>query len=114
MFLNVVQQLESQREVLAALISVSGRKFISGAFYETMHASLVRYLRERADESGIFVSTGEIESAALYCQYASVHIVIDWLCGDGLTDPGLKPKDLAELLSAQLDMHATGLLARQR
>lgn len=111
LFVRVVRQVDSQRTVLVPLLNNSGRKLLRGVFYETLHAALVSHMRAKVDEAGVFVSTGAIESAALYCQYASVFIVMDWLCGDGVTDPTLKPETIADMLAQQLDLHAKGLIA---
>ena len=111
LFVRVVRQVDSQRTVLVPLLNNTGRKLLRGVFYETLHAALVSYIRSKVDEAGVFVSTGAIESAALYCQYASVFIVMDWLCGDSVTDPTLKPETIADMLAEQLDLHAKGLIA---
>ena len=111
LFVRVVHQVDSQRTVLVPLLNNTGRKLLRGVFYETLHAALVSYIRSKVDEAGVFVSTGAIESAALYCQYASVFIVMDWLCGDSVTDPTLKPEIIADMLAQQLDLHAKGLIA---
>ena len=111
LFVRVVRQVDSQRTVLVPLLNNTGRKLLRGVFYETLHAALVSYIRSKVDEAGVFVSTGAIESAALYCQYASVFIVMDWLCGDSVTDPTLKPEIIADMLAQQLDLHAKGLIA---
>ena len=111
LFVRVVRQVDSQRTVLVPLLNNTGRKLLRGVFYETLHAALVSYIRSKVDEAGVFVSTGAIESAALYCQYASVFIVMDWLCGDSVTDPTLKPEIIADMLVQQLDLHAKGLIA---
>jgi AcrR family transcriptional regulator len=111
LFVRVVRQVDSQRTVLVPLLNNSGRKLLRGVFYETLHAALVSHMRAKVDEAGVFVSAGAIESAALYCQYASVFIVMDWLCGDSVTDPTLKPETIADMLAQQLDLHAKGLIA---
>lgn len=114
LFVRVVRQVDSQRTVLVPLLNNTGRKLLRGVFYETLHAALVSYIRSKVDEAGVFVSTGAIESAALYCQYASVFIVMDWLCGDSVTDPTLKPEIIADMLAQQLDLHAKGLIAESQ
>lgn len=114
LFVRVVQQVDSVRDVLVPLLSNSGRKLLLSAFYEAVHSALVSHMRARTDEASVFVSSSDVEAAALYCQCASVHIVVDWLCGDGVTDPKLKPETVADLLSDQLDLHAKGLVAKAK
>ena len=111
LFVYVANQVYAVRETLVPLLNNSGRRLLRGIFYDTLHAALLSHMRARVDAAGVFVASSEVESAALYCQYASVLIVMDWLCGYDGADPAAKPEEIADMLSLQLDLHTKGLLA---
>ena len=104
-------QVHAVRETLVPLLNNSGRQLLRSIFHDPLHAALVSHMRAMADTAGVFVPSADMEAAASYCQHASVLIVMDWLCGNGATDPNTEPEALAETLSTQLELHTKGLLA---
>ncbi len=111
LFARVVTQVHAVRETLVPLLNNSGRQLLRSIFHDPLHAALVSHMRAMADTAGVFVPSADMEAAASYCQHASVLIVMDWLCGNGATDPNTEPEALAETLSTQLELHTKGLLA---
>lgn len=115
-FVRLIEQADASRGVLVPLIesTAAGRPLLRSVFYDGVHQVIVSYIKDAVDAAGVFVPSRAIEETSLYCQFASVSIVIDWMCESGICDSTAKPQQLADMLYDQLEQQVTGLVFRAR
>ncbi len=115
-FVRLIEQADASRGVLVPLIesTAAGRPLLRSVFYEGVHQVIASYIKNAVDAAGVFVPSKVVEETSLYCQFASVSIVIDWMCESGICDASAKPKELADMLYGQLEQQVAGLIYRAR
>ncbi len=115
-FVRLIEQAGESRGVLVSLLesTAAGRPLLRSVFYEGVHQVISSYISAAVDEAGVFVPSKVVEETTLYCQFASVSIVIDWMCESGISDSHVEPYDLADMLYGQLEQQVAGLIFRAR
>lgn len=96
LFRSIVKQVEKAQGVLAPLLAGVGRPAMKQLFFDGAFACFMKEAHQIVKRKGAEIDEKAVERTALYCQYATATILIDWINGDcGL---GLDSEDLADFL----------------
>lgn len=112
MFHAAVQFAMESKEVLLPLMEGLGRLPLREAFYDEIHGLFESRAREMIGRTGCKVPERELMFTLVYCQYASVFLIMDLITGNEVES--FAPSEMADRLNDTFEQQINGLCERYR
>ncbi len=112
MFHAAVQFAVESKEVLLPLMEGLGRLPLREAFYDEIHGLFESRAREMIERQHCRVPERELMFTLVYCQYASVFLILDLITGNEIES--FAPNEMADRLNSTFERQINSLCERYR